>query len=375
MTTISRPVGTAFQAESVGRAERKDWARERFRGLENLLMPSFTPDFKDLDEEGIRLDVRNSIAHGFFSVTATGLGLSDDERQRFMSIVADEARGKILVGGGVGGTTLAENIEAIRFAESIGCSHLLVSPRVIPANGDELYDWFRQISEATDLGLVLYINQAAGYLQYHPSRVAMDVFDRVADLPNFVAAKLTMPINPVTAYQCCEALGDRLLMGVVNLDLAPMLARDFRVQWSGAWIVESIQSPERPYGTEFIRLLGEGRICEANEIYWQMEPLYRAVYDLQAPLLRKGAHPWAQMKYMQWCVGGNGGLIRDDAPGIESQARIMPILDAESRQQIRETYRAAGIEPREGDEEFLVGRAAHDRGVRPGDLARQPFYA
>lgn len=370
MTTISRP-GTV---ESVGRTERKEWARERFRGLENLLMPSFTPDFRDLDEEGIRLDVRNSIAHGFFSVTCTGLGLTEDERRRFMAIVADEAQGKILVGGGVGSPSMEENIETIRFAESLGCSHLLVSPREIPGDADELYDWFRQVSEATDLGLVLYVNQAAGYRQYHPSRVAMSVFDRVADLPNFVAAKLTMPINPVTAYQCCEALGDRLLMGVVNLDLAPALARDFRIQWSGAWIVESIQSPERPYGTQFINLLGQGRICEANDVYWQMEPLYRAIYDLQAPLLRKGAHPWAQMKYMQWCVGGNGGLIRDDAPGFENQARIMPALDTESRTQIRDTYRAAGITPREGEEEFLVGRSAYGHGVRAKDLARRPFY-
>lgn len=369
MTTVVR------QVESVGRTERKEWAREHFRGLENLLMPSFTPDFRDLDEEGIRHDVRASIAHGFFSVTCTGLGLTEEERRRFMTIVADEARGKLLVGGGVGGASIEENLESIRFAESIGCSHLLVSPRVISPNSDELYGWFRQVSEATDLGLVLYINQAAGYGAYHRSRVALDVFDRVADLPNVVAAKLTMPINPVTAYQCCEALGDRLLMGVVNLDLAPMLARDFRIQWSGAWIVESIQSPERQYGTEFIKLLGEGRICEANEVYWQMEPLYRAVYDLQAPLLLKGAHPWAQMKYMQWCVGGNGGLVRDDAPGFEREASIMPVLDGESRRQIRETYRAAGIEPREGEEEFLVGRAAYEQGVRPAQLVRQPFYA
>jgi 4-hydroxy-tetrahydrodipicolinate synthase len=372
MTTISRAEAT----ERVARGERKEWARERFHGLENLLMPSFTPDFKDLDEEGIRIDVRQSIAHRFFSVTGTGLGLSEPERRRFMEIIADEARGKVLVGSGVGGATMEENLESIRFAEELGCSHLLVSPRSIPGDAEALYRWFAEISDATELGLVLYINQAAGYGQFHPSRVPFDVFDRVADLPNVVAAKLTMPINPVTAYQCCEVLADRLLMGVVNLDLAPTLARDFRVQWSGAWIVESTQSPERPYGTEFINLLGAGRMDEALRVYWQMEPLYRQIFDLQAPLLRKGAHPWAHMKYMQWCVGGNGGLIRDgvDAPGFAEQARIVPDLTAEDRRTIQETYRAVGITPREGDEEFAVGRAAYACGTRMADLSKTPFY-
>ena len=37
------------------------------KGLENIIIPSFTPDLSELDEEGIRWDVRQSIKHGFFS--------------------------------------------------------------------------------------------------------------------------------------------------------------------------------------------------------------------------------------------------------------------------------------------------------------------
>jgi 4-hydroxy-tetrahydrodipicolinate synthase len=45
---------------------QKAWALEHYKGMENLFMPSFSPDFKTLDEDGIRHDVRNSIRHGFF---------------------------------------------------------------------------------------------------------------------------------------------------------------------------------------------------------------------------------------------------------------------------------------------------------------------
>jgi len=76
----------------------KKWAKEHMKGAENTLFPSFTPDMKELDEEGIRLDVRQSIAHGFFSMMcATETGLTLEESKRFVRIAADEADGKILV--------------------------------------------------------------------------------------------------------------------------------------------------------------------------------------------------------------------------------------------------------------------------------------
>jgi hypothetical protein len=45
----------------------KSSAHEHYKGMENALSPSFSVDFKTLDEDGIRNDVRNSLRHGFFS--------------------------------------------------------------------------------------------------------------------------------------------------------------------------------------------------------------------------------------------------------------------------------------------------------------------
>ncbi|HLF76375.1 MAG TPA: hypothetical protein VJB57_02705, partial [Dehalococcoidia bacterium] len=66
---------TTTQTPRISKAERKQWARETFLGAESSLLPSFTPHKQELDEEGIRHDVRNSIQHGFFSVFAAGVGL------------------------------------------------------------------------------------------------------------------------------------------------------------------------------------------------------------------------------------------------------------------------------------------------------------
>jgi 4-hydroxy-tetrahydrodipicolinate synthase len=43
---------------------------------------------------------------------------------------------------------------------------------------------------------------------------------------------------------------------------------------------------------------------------------------------------------------------------------------------IKKTYRLTGITPANSlEEEFIVGKAAYARGVRPADLASKPLYA
>jgi 4-hydroxy-tetrahydrodipicolinate synthase len=74
------------------------------------------------------------------------------------------------------------------------------------------------------------------------------------------------------------------------------------------------------------------------------------------------------MKYYQWVMGGNGGLLP-----LQGREKV-PALDAASRQQIRETCRRVGIAADRPDEEFIVGRAAYARGVRASDLKSKPLY-
>ena len=36
------------------KTDHKGWAKEHYKGIETLFMPSYTPDFQGLDDEGIR---------------------------------------------------------------------------------------------------------------------------------------------------------------------------------------------------------------------------------------------------------------------------------------------------------------------------------
>jgi 4-hydroxy-tetrahydrodipicolinate synthase len=350
---------------------QKEWALEHYKGMENLFMPSFSPDFKSLDEDGIRHDVRNSIRHGLFSMMLSGVGIrSTDENKRFMKVVSEEAKGKILTGVIVTQRDLEADLDIIKYAEENGGTHLFIFPASGLMNAkteEDLYRVYLERIQATKLPVVLYAN----FNSFNKIGASVNVFERLADLPNVVAVKLTQPMNLTTAFYVCERLSDKLLIGPVNLDFVPMLAKHYNVQWSGQWNVEAVQSPEKPYAVEFMNLLNQRHFDKAMEVYARFEPALNAFFELQAPLLKKGGHPWTHMKYFQWCGGGNGGLLRD----LHAPVEQVPVLDAAARKLIRDTFIKVGISPVAAmEEEFIVGKAAYARGARAAHMKEMPSY-
>jgi 4-hydroxy-tetrahydrodipicolinate synthase len=354
------------------KGEYKQWAREYYKGMENLLLPSFTPDFTALDEDGIRRDVRQSIKHGFFSTGCVAPLTTLTEYKRTLEIACEEANGKMLVGAYVGEPTREANLELLAHAAKIGCSHAVLVPRYLePQSEEEIYAWYRDLIDHTNIPIVLYAQNNARFRHLHPSGIPLAVFERLADLPTIVAVKLTQAINLVRAMECGERLGNKILVGPVHLDMMPLLSKACHIQWSGQWNAECAQSPEKPYIVQYLDAIARGRMDEAYKLYWALEPAYRAFFQLQAPLLLKGGHPWAHIKYNQWCVGGNGGLMRD----IKKPVDTVPVLTPAAREQIRNNYRQIGITPTEGsDEQFMVGMANHAKGVRRSDLTDTPLY-
>ena len=310
----------------------------------------------------------------FFSSMLCALGLSHSEYKRFVEVVCMEARSKYLTGLIVSGNSLEEDLDLLSHAESVGCSHVFLDVKRNDTNKSEdmLYSAFRQRIDATRLPIILYGSVSNELYQIENNKILINVYDRLAELPTVIGLKLTQTMNINTAFQFCERLGDRLLIGPVNLDFVPILAKHYRIQWSGQWNVESCQTPDKPLVVEFINLINEKSYDKAIELYWKIVPALRGFYDLQAPCLSKGGHPWSHMKYYQWCAGGNGGLLRN----LQESLDRVPVLNSLDRQQIKLNYEHSGLEITDKpDEQFVVGRANWDKGVRIADLSETPQYA
>ncbi|HEX2385326.1 MAG TPA: dihydrodipicolinate synthase, partial [Candidatus Binatia bacterium] len=229
----------------------------------------------------------------------------------------------------------------------------------------------RRLIDATRLPIILYGYNCPALRHLYPSGMPLDVFDRLADVPNVIGMKLTQPINIGAAYELCERLSDRMLLGPANLELIPILARHYNIQWTGQWVVESLQSPEKPYLVEFMQMVHQRHFDEAMPLFWRMMPAYKYVHNLQEAFLLKGSHPWAHINYYHWCVGGNGGLPR----GGKEPDGEGAVLDAQGRNEIHDCYKKIGIDPIDApEEEFVVGKANYAKGIRAKQLPKMPGW-
>jgi 4-hydroxy-tetrahydrodipicolinate synthase len=348
---------------SVRREERKEWARSALRGLENALMPSFGPDLTTLDEEGIRWDVRQAIAHGFFStMCAVETGLTLAEQKRFVEIACDEARGRILVSFTLLQDSFEDSLELLAHAERCGASHALLGypPSFRPETPAEIVAATRRIAESTNLGLVMYASDKFDFGRFHPSQVPFEAYDEIASLPNVVSLKVGFG-DPAMTFEAFERYDDRVLVNVGTpwlMGFFPLLHRRYGAQWFGGGAWEMWQSPGRPYMVEYYDAVVRGDVARARAIYWT---LARANAIAMGGNIARGGdigmYHWPMGKYVSWSVGGNGGMLRD--PAMRLPGGLM--------HQRKLALRAIGIEPREPDEEFWVGRVryARERGREP----------
>lgn len=330
------------------RGDLKAWAREKIVGLENCIIPSFTPDMAELDEEGIRWDVQKSIASGYFSTLCSAeVGLNLDEAKRFVEIVADEAKDRILVSTTLFCNSFEENIALAKHAHKVGVHNGLLGypANFYPKSEEEIFEATQRICASSDLGIVLYATHKVNFERFHPSGFRPALLERLCDLDTVTALKIGSGDFGYVS-EVFERCGEKIPVNCPMISLAPTMIRAYGQQWIGAAVYEMFQSPEQPFVVDFFRLLREGRFEEAMQIYWKITPLLK-MFEQHLMTIMMGTYHWAMLKYHQWCVGFNGGLPR------------WPVLKMFTGQMmaVKMAYRMCGITPREPDEEFFAGRS------------------
>jgi 4-hydroxy-tetrahydrodipicolinate synthase len=365
MISIEKPL-----TASVPKDERKAWARENLKGVEGTLRASFMPDFLTLDEDGIRHDVNESVKHGFCSVLVSAPGMSLEQKKQFLSIAAAESQGRINLCAVADDDDLDVSRQILAHAEAVGASHAMVRvPNTPGESEDVIFARYRELIDNTNLGVCLFATSNPKFMHLHPSGIPLNLLRRLAGLPHVVGIKLTQWLNPTHVLQCCEYLADRILINSADLSIVPLIAKSYPIQWTGQWNVQAVQSPEQRNAVNFMAAMNAGRVDEALAIYWKINPAFESFAALQRPFLQRGSHPWTHLKYYQWLVGMNGGLY----PQVDTTEGA--ILDAAGRKKIRDSYASIGVAVHDrSDDEFIVGVANYNKGLRPSDFPAKPCY-
>ena len=170
------------------------YAREHLRGIWAATLTPFTPELR-LDEAGWRRNLR----HWYRDLGIDGLFVNGKQGEFYaMSLAERKLTAEAALAEGAGGVmvscsdqSLDTVLELARHAQAIGADYIVVHTPLLyfgAHTSDTLFDYYRRISEAVEIGVVLW-NQPpdCGYL------LEPEVCLRIAELPNVVAIKYSVP--------------------------------------------------------------------------------------------------------------------------------------------------------------------------------------
>lgn len=305
------------------RATAKEHALDQWKGVCNVILPSFTSDLKGLNEKGIRHDVRRNIELGFWgTLLVSECATTDAEYRHFMEIAVDEAKGKhrLLIHGTF--DTPDEIVAMAKAGESIGVEGMLLGHpnSFYPTSDDQLYEYLKYVCDRTDLAVCLFAASHWNFQRLHPSGYPPKVLVRAADLDNVVGIKYEVGRPGIAGdYEFWKMIkGKRVLFSDPLEAHSPLTVEMFGMQWMGTsnfeWWGGAVP--------EYFDLLRKGKYDEAMEIYWRINPARSARVAIQATIGGANFIHRYLWKYQAWLQGYNGGPMRQP---------VMKLSDAQMR--------------------------------------------
>ena len=334
--------------------DAKQWAKQHLRGLEAVIFPSFTPDLKELDEEGIRYDVNHLIANGFSSalVSPESCGMTFEERKRLVEIVCDEAKGRIHTSVAVMQDTVEEDIEMLRHIERVGGTFATLGHPIQyhPWSVEDIFGMYKHMCDSVNLAIVFYPGRLHTR-KFHPSYFPPELLPRIADIPNVVAMKIGGGSSLAITVMSFRLCGEKILVNDPMPERWFVTVPQYGQQWAGAGPFYAMQTPEKPRVVNMFSLLVKGQVDKALDIWWEGGGGGGSLDD---SYFHTGIVTALSDKYSHWCNGGNGGSVRQPTGRLPDY----------QKERIRAGMRGLGLTPRENEEEFYVGRVAYAKGAR-----------
>jgi 4-hydroxy-tetrahydrodipicolinate synthase len=328
------------------RSEAREWARAELKGVCNVIIPSYTADLRDLNEAGIRHDVRRDIELGFRgALMVAETAVSNDEYVRMTEWASDEAGGDLVLFFHASFNTLEENIEMAKRSELAGAEMALLSypPSFYPSSLREIYDYTAEFCANTDLAVMLFPVPLWGFDRLHPASIPVEMLEEmVHDIPNVAAIKAEGGMPSIAGFaECWNRLGDKVIITMPLEHQAIPLATMLPLQLIGTSNTECLGGSV----PQMLALCQDGKYAEAMEIFWRVDPARRANERIGVA----GANAVHRMawKYQAWLTGFNGGPLR-----MPTQ-RLVAHQMAGYRAGAREAGVLSATEP---DEQFFPGR-------------------
>jgi 4-hydroxy-tetrahydrodipicolinate synthase len=290
---------------SFTRTDAKAYARAHLKGIWAAALTPFRPDGA-IDEDGFR----RNLHHWVDDLGIDGVFVSGKQGEFFSMSLAERKRTFDMAVAEIGGSrtilscsdqNLDTVIELARHAQTIGSDYIVVHAPVLHflnKQDETLLAYYRTMSEAVDIGIALWSHPDSGYL------MSPELCARVADLPNVVAIKYSVPREMYA--KLTRLAGDKLIVSTASEDewLDNIIELD--------WQLYLCSSPPYLYQTrtdrrmrDYTDLAFEGEYARAKIVRDSLNPV-REAFKHSRPPEKFHAHS----KYWQELLGQAGGAVR-----------------------------------------------------------------
>jgi 4-hydroxy-tetrahydrodipicolinate synthase len=257
--------------------------KKRFQGTGTAMITPFTRDGA-IDEPALRRFVDFQIEGGVdmllpCGTTGEGATLDDNETDRVVQIVIEQAKGRVPVIVGAGSNSTAKAVTMTKRAKSLGADGVLsVGPYYNKPTQQGYYEHFKAIADAENIPIIVYnVPGRTG------GNIEAKTMLRLAEIPNIVAVK--------------EASGNIGQM----MDIIRDAPRDFQVLCGddamalpliavgGTGIVSVVSNEAPSMMSAMINAALAGNFEKAKELHYRLLPLMNINFIESNPIPVKAA--------------------------------------------------------------------------------------
>jgi 4-hydroxy-tetrahydrodipicolinate synthase len=340
----SKTMGSTVSAKNNARA----WGADALKGVVNVTVPSYTTNFRQLNEAGIRHDIELHVSNGFAgTLLVSEVAIGVEEYGRFCAVAHEQAAGRLMIVSHAAFGTLADNIEATRLAAANGAALSLLTypPSFYAETLEQIRDYTRAFCDAVETPVMLFPLPTWGFGRVHNGDMPVSLLRGLLDdCPNIVAIKAEAGYPNVMGYvECHRHFHDEVVVSCpIEADMIA-LSQILPIHFSATSNTE-YYGPMIP---RIFNLLQAGQNDAATALYWQIQPARKANGVAAATWVGTGLINRLQWKYQAWLSGYNGGALRQ--PSMRVSDELMRVL--------RQGLVKSGLPVTElHDREFFVGR-------------------
>ncbi len=257
------------------RKEAKQWALKKVRGLYMCPLSPVTPDFK-FDEAGIRENIEKYVEMGIDGLVVGGFisecwNVTPAEWNRYHEVVADAVKGRMDLWTIILDPEACVAIEKMKFVEKLGYNGAeVINPVVQLRTDDEVYDWFKYVTDRSDLAVCLYRTPVSGKV------LGMDLMRRLADLDTVIGAKQGELNRAVTLRMRRLMRPDFIVMDPSEYWLLDEQRAGGQVLWGE--LSYMLYGKKRHLVKDYMRLSAEGKHEEARQAWLGLDGV-RTYYE------------------------------------------------------------------------------------------------